>query len=80
MVFERPPFARRVVVIPPIGVGSIYEFRSSPTVTLAVPPAVANSVQQPQDVPGNATHVVVTLAPLAPVGTPVTVIWEIGVR
>ncbi len=80
VLFERPPFARRVLVIPPIGVASFFDFRSSPTNVIAIPPAIANTLQRPQDIPAAATHVAVTLAPAAPPGTLVNCIWEIGVR
>lgn len=79
ILFERPPFARRVVVIPARAGGS-YVFTSSPSELLATPPAPANTVQQPQDVPAQATHVRFTLPNAAPAGSLVNVIWEIGVR
>ena len=80
MLFERPPFARRVQVTLPIAVGAFYEFRSSPTFVIETPPPLANAIQRQQDVPGDATHVAVHLAPTAPAGTRATVVWELGVR
>lgn len=77
-LFERPPFARRVLVIPPIGVASLFDFRSSPTNVIATPPPIANTLQRPQDIPGATTHVGVSLGGAATVL--VNCIWEIGVR
>ena len=78
--FQRPPFARRVVVIPPLGVAGFYSFMSTQLITLVTPPGVANSVQQPQDIPAGTKILRFTPAAVPPPGQVVTVIWEIGVR
>jgi hypothetical protein len=77
--FERPPFARRVTVIPPPTVGSLIVFVTSPTVVTATPPPIANTRQRSQPVPAFATHVRVTFPAATPASLITTCIWEIGV-
>lgn len=80
MLFERPPFAKRVVLIPPIGTPVLYSFMASPSVVLVTPPPLANVIQQPQDIPAGTTHIAVFPSPGTISGLTVSVIWEIGVR
>lgn len=76
--FERPPFAKRVLVIPPISFAAKIAFTCSPTVIIAQPPPSANVDQVSQPVPATATHVRVDVAVGAPANTLVHCIWEIG--
>ena len=79
ILFDRAPFAKRVTVIPPSGIGSVMAFMASPAAVLVTPPPVANTIQRSQPVPALATHVRVTLAPGTPAGVSVVCIWELGV-
>lgn len=79
VTFRRPPFAKRIVLIQPIGVAGVLLFSSTQTIPLVAPPGTALAVQQPQDVPAGAQF-----ASFLPTAVPapnqaVTAIWEIGV-
>ena len=76
--FKRPPFARRVVAIPPLAVAGVFQFDLQNGTPLVAPPVLANSVQQPQDIPHAAFSLSFVPTALS-TGEFVVVIWELGV-
>lgn len=83
VVFERPPFARRVQPVAPRSTAGVWSFVSelgTPTF-LTTPPAASNVGQERWDVPHNAAGIVFTpTPPVAEAGELMSVIWELGVR
>lgn len=77
LIFERPPFAKRVVVIPPPTIGAVVQHLCSPTLVVATPPPVSNQAQVSQDLAAVVTHVQVALAGL-PGSQLVHCIWELS--
>ncbi len=78
-VFRRPPFAKRIVMIPPIAAPGSLVFGSTVGIPLVAPPPVALGIQQMQDVPAGAQFAAYVPTGPPPAGSVVTAIWEIGV-
>jgi hypothetical protein len=79
VAFRRPPFAKRLVMIPPVTVAGLTLFSSTQTIPLVSPPGIATGVQQPQDVPAGAQFAFFFPTAVPAPNQALTAIWEIGV-
>jgi len=80
ILFRRPPFAKRLVMVRPITVAGFTLFSSTQLAPLVAPPGTALDVQQPQDVPAGAMYASFLPTAVPAPGVAVTAIWEIGVH